>query len=205
LLIKSHETFKISHRFSRHSQYLLHSFRSRAPESYGCEKPNPVWHILPQPLFKNRNFPLPPLETFNEGTAAQAARIKVSNTKGEYDMYKRIQTTAALLGLTLGLAIVPAIAQSDSDSKMKSSKMATDDKMKSADKMSKEEKAAMFDKMSDKDKMEATKMAGHDMTKMSPKDRMAMTDKMSVDDKAMAYDKMKMSKMDKAAMDKAKQ
>jgi hypothetical protein len=120
-------------------------------------------------------------------------------------MYKRIQTTAALLGLTLGLAIVPAIAQSDSDSKMKSSKMATDDKMKSADKMSKEEKAAMFDKMSDKDKMEATKMAGHDMSKMSPKDRMAMTDKMSVDDKAMAYDKMKMSKMDKAAMDKAKQ
>ena len=114
------------------------------------------------------------------------------------------QTTLALAGITLGLAIVPAVAQSNSDSKMK---MAEKERMMALDKMSKEQKAAMFDKMSDADKAMATKMAGHDMSKMSAGDRMAMTDKMSVDDKAMMYEKMAVGKhvdkMDKAAMDKA--
>src|SRR5260370_27731370 len=119
-------------------------------------------------------------------------------------MHKKIQTVLALAGVTLGLTITPAIAQSDDTSRMK---MSDKDRMMALGKMSKDEKAAMFDKMSDADKMMATKMAGHDMTKVNVKDRMMMTDKMSVDDKAMMYEKMAMSKhmdkMDKAAMDKA--
>jgi hypothetical protein len=111
----------------------------------------------------------------------------------------KIQTVLALTGITLGLAMTPAMAQDKMPDKM--------GKMDKMDHMSKEEKAAMFNKMSDADKAKATKMAGHDMSKMSAHDRMAATDKMSVDDKAMMYDKMaashKMDKMDKAAMDKA--
>ena len=102
-------------------------------------------------------------------------------------MHKTIRTAFALAGITLGLAIAPAFAQSDSDSKMKMSSMTDKNKMSALGNMSKEEKAAMFDKMSDADKMMATKMAGHDMSKMSAGERMAMTDKMSVDDKAMMY------------------
>lgn len=117
----------------------------------------------------------------------------------------KIQTVLALTGITLGLAIAPAIAQTDGSSKMM--KMFDKDRMTALGKMSKDEKAAMFDKMSDADKMMATKMAGHDMTKMEPKERMAMTDKMSTDDKSMMYDKMAMGKhmdkMDTAAMNKA--
>jgi len=75
-------------------------------------------------------------------------------------MHKTIQTVLAIAGVTLGLSVVPATAQSDNDSKMKMSKMSDKDRMMAIDKMSKDEKAAMFDKMSDADKMKATKMAG---------------------------------------------
>jgi len=127
-------------------------------------------------------------------------------------MHKTIQTALALAGITLGLAITPAMAQSDGDSKMKMNKMAEKATTMEGDKMSNKEKAALFDKLSDADKNTATKMAGHDMSKMSAHDRMAMTDKLSVEDKAMSYSKLAMSKhmdkadkmaMDKAAMDKA--
>ena len=121
-------------------------------------------------------------------------------------MNKKIQMALAMTGITLGLSVAPAMAQSDGASTSKMSQMPDKDKM-AMDKVSKEEKAAMFDKMSDKDKMTATKMAGHDMSKMSASDRMAMTDKMSVDDKAMMYQKMvsgnHLDKTDKMTLDKA--
>jgi hypothetical protein len=119
-------------------------------------------------------------------------------------MRTRILTVLTMAGITLSLAIVPVIAQSDSDSTMK---MSGTDMMMTLDKLSKEEKAALFDKMSDADKMMATKMAGHDMSDMSATDRMMMTDKLAVNDKAMMYEKMAaghhLDKMDMAAMDKA--
>jgi hypothetical protein len=109
-----------------------------------------------------------------------------------------------MAGITLSLAIVPVIAQSDSDSTMK---MSGKDMMMTLAKLSKEEKAALFDKTSDADKMMATKMAGHDMSDMSATYRMMMTDKLAVNDKAMMYEKMAsghhLDKMDTAAMDKA--
>ena len=120
-------------------------------------------------------------------------------------MNKTIQNGIILTGITLGLAIAPMTAQSDSNSKM--SKMATKTAMMEIDKMSNEEKAALFDKLSDADKNTATKMAGHDMSKMKSQERMAMTDKLPVDDKAMSYSKLAMSKhmdkTDKMAMEKA--
>ncbi len=122
-------------------------------------------------------------------------------------MTKKIKTILALTGISLGLTIAPAVAQSDTESKPKMSKMSTKDKMMAMDKMSTDEKAAMFDKMSEADKMMATKMAGHDMSKMNAHDRMTMTDKMSAEDKASMYQKMAMGnhmdKMDKMATDKA--
>ena len=48
------------------------------------------------------------------------------------DMHKTIQTALALVGITLGLAIAPAMAQSDGDSKMKMSKMSDKNKMMAA-------------------------------------------------------------------------
>jgi hypothetical protein len=164
--------------------------------------------IFPRLCSPGRNFPFPRLETHWRGSSANAATKPPNLTNlRRIDMHKTIQTALALVGITLGLAIAPAIAQSDSDSKMKMSKMSDKDTTMALDKMSKQEKAALFDKMSDVDKMMATKMAGHDMSKMNAGDRMAMTDKMSADDKAMMYEKMAkgkhMDKMDKAAMDKA--
>ena len=44
-------------------------------------------------------------------------------------MHKTIQTALALVGITLGLAITPAMAQSDGDSKMKMSGMTDKNKM----------------------------------------------------------------------------
>ena len=122
-----------------------------------------------------------------------------------------IQNRIIMTGITLGLAIAPAMAQSDAGSNTKMSKMPAKSTMMEIDKMSNQEKAALFDKLSDADKNAATRMAGHDMSKMSSQDRMAMTDKLSVDDKAMSYSKLAMSKhmdktdkmaMEKAAMDK---
>src|SRR5438874_13824762 len=107
-------------------------------------------------------------------------------------MHKTIRTALAVAGITLGVAIAPAIAQSDGNSKMKMSGMTDKNKMTTLGKMAKEEKADMFDRMSDANKMMATKMAGHDMSKMSAGERMAMAGKMSVDDKAMMYEKMDM-------------
>jgi hypothetical protein len=132
----------------------------------------------------------------------------IAAKKRRLDMNKKIQMALAMTGITLGLSVAPALAQSDSASNSKMSKMSDKDKMIAMDKMSNEEKAAMFDQMSDANKMMATKMAGHDMSKMSAHDRMMMTDKMSVEDKAMMYEKMAMGnhmdKKDKAAMEKAR-
>lgn len=111
-------------------------------------------------------------------------------------MLKQLQTSLLAVGLAIGLATIPAVAQD----KMADKKMSSMDKMSS---MTTDEKAAMFDKMSSKDKMAAMKMGGHDASKMSAAEHTAMMDKMTAQEKADMFDKMpadkKMNMMKKGA------
>jgi hypothetical protein len=105
-------------------------------------------------------------------------------------MSKQFQMAFMALAVLFGLTATTALAQSDKT--QAASKMSSKQMMDKMNHMSTDEKAAMFDKMTNSKKMEATKMAGHDMSKMSTTQRMDMMSKLSTQDKADMFDKMPM-------------
>jgi hypothetical protein len=145
-------------------------------------------------------------ETFGCGMYLHRVQLKPTLSRKRNQMSAKTRTCAIIAGLTLGLAITPAMAQTEKTEKTEKKTTTTKmDKMDNSS-MSVDEKAAAFDKMSDKKKTAAMKMAGHDMSKMTEGERISMMSRMTAQEKADAYDKgmsgkkgsaNKMDKMDK--------